>query len=199
MQSYATYYNADNIYKTMPIDPDFPRKYRIIGRHSHTDGKHYHLVWGPGKENGESSTDTLVQEAYRKRGERYVPLGIHGTTVAVDWDSCITCGKCIEECPMHLFQWYRTEQDIPAFKMINAISAGTGEFRKGEGRADYSDKPDPIREDQCNWCMRCLCVCPTQAIEIYQDNNIYQHKESVSSTPVHPRSLMSELGFLETF
>jgi hypothetical protein len=69
----------------MPIDLDFPRKHRIIGRHSRTDCKHYHLVWGPRKENGESLTDTLVQEAYRNKGARYVPLGIHGTTVEVDW------------------------------------------------------------------------------------------------------------------
>jgi len=28
---------------------------------------------------------------------------------------------------MHVFQWYRTEQDVPAFKMINATSTGSGE------------------------------------------------------------------------
>jgi len=176
----------------MPIDQDFPRKYRVVGIHRHVDGNHYHLVWGPGKVDGEASTDKLVQESYRERGEIYVPLGIHGTTVAVDWDSCIACGNCIQECPLHLFQWYRSEQDVPAFKMVNTTSAGIGEDKRKDGRKDYTDKPDPIREHECNWCMVCVSVCPTQAIEVYQDNKIYHQNE-----PVHckQRSLISELGF----
>ena len=40
-----------------------------------------------------------VQQAYKSRGEEYVPLGIHGTYVGVDWDSCIADGACIEACP----------------------------------------------------------------------------------------------------
>jgi hypothetical protein len=30
----------------MPIDSDFPKK-PSIGKHKHTDGEHYHFVWGP--------------------------------------------------------------------------------------------------------------------------------------------------------
>ena len=36
------------------------------------------------------------------------------TMVAVDWDSCVADGACIEACPVQVFQWYRTEQDVPA-------------------------------------------------------------------------------------
>ena len=33
----------------MPIDPDFPKNNQVIGKHMHSDGEHYHYVWGPGK------------------------------------------------------------------------------------------------------------------------------------------------------
>ncbi len=33
----------------MPIDPDFPKNHQVIGKHSLSDGEHYHYVWGPGK------------------------------------------------------------------------------------------------------------------------------------------------------
>lgn len=86
----------------MPIDSDFPKSYKVMGRHRHTDGEHYHFVWGPGKSNAESATNTEVQNAYEMRKEGYVPLGVHGTMVAVDWDSCIADGACIEACPVRL-------------------------------------------------------------------------------------------------
>ena len=162
----------------MPIDHNFPSKLRVIGIHRHVDGKQHHLVWGPGKNDGESSTDNLVQQSYKKRREPYLPLGIHGTIVAVDWDSCIACGACIEECRLHVFQWYRTEHDIPAVEMSNVTSAGEGENSDKNGRNDYTDKPDPIRENDCNCCMACVAACPTQAIEVYQDNIEYYNKAS---------------------
>ena len=34
-------------------------------------------------------------------------LGIHGTTVAVDWDGCIADGACMDVCPVDLFEWKR--------------------------------------------------------------------------------------------
>ena len=60
--------------------------------------------------------------------------------VAVDWDSCVADGACIEACPVQVFQWYRTE------------------------------KADPIREHDCIWCMACVSVCPPQAIKVDQSN-----------------------------
>ena len=36
----------------------------------------------------EASKNEDVMKAYKSRGEEIVPLGVSGTTVAVDWDSC---------------------------------------------------------------------------------------------------------------
>ena len=70
----------------MPIDSDFPKNHKVVGKHSTADGDYFHFVWGPGRKDAESSTNKEVQDAYKARGEEYVPLGIHGTFVAVDWD-----------------------------------------------------------------------------------------------------------------
>jgi NAD-dependent dihydropyrimidine dehydrogenase PreA subunit len=111
----------------MPIDPDFPKNHQTIGKHKHADGEHFHFVWGPGRSDAETSRNAEVQEAYKTRGEEYVPLGVHGTMVAVDGDACYADGACIEAYPVQVFQWYRTEQDIPAIEMVNVTSEGTGE------------------------------------------------------------------------
>ena len=123
----------------MPIDSDFPKNHQVIGKHKHADGEHYHFVWGPGRSDAETSTKPEVQEAYKARAEEYLPLGVHGTMVAVDWDSCYADGACIEACPVQVFQWYRTENDVPVIEMANATSAGTGEDHDREGRKDYTD------------------------------------------------------------
>ena len=39
----------------MPIDPEFPKNHKIIGKHKNADGR-YHFVWGPGRTDAESST-----------------------------------------------------------------------------------------------------------------------------------------------
>ncbi len=97
----------------MPIDPEFPKNHKIIGKHKNVDGR-YHFVWGPGRSDAESSENTEVQDAYKERNEEYVGLGVHGSYVALDWDSCIADGACIEACPVQVYQWYRSEQDVPA-------------------------------------------------------------------------------------
>ena len=162
----------------MSIDTDFPKNNQVIGKHSHSDGEHFHIVWGPGRADAESSTDEKVQEAYRQRGEEYVPLGVHGTMVAVDWDSCVADGACIEACPVQVFQWYRTEHDVAAAEMVNASSAGTGMSYDKEGRKDYADKSDPIREHDCIWCMACVTVCPPQAIKVDEANVQFHQNNS---------------------
>ena len=162
----------------MPIDLEFPKNHKVIGKHRCSDNEHFHFVWGPGKADAESSTDDNVQNAYKARGEEYVPIGIHGTFVAVDWDSCISDGGCIEVCPVQVYQWYRTEDDVPAVQMVNATSSGTGESHQKEGRKDYTDKSEPIREHDCIWCMACVSVCPTQAIKVDQSNQKI-HQEMV--------------------
>ena len=97
--------------------------------------------------------------------------------MALDFDSCVADGACIEACPVQVFQWYRTEQDVPAIEMTNATSAGTGSTVKEE-RKDYTDKVDPIREHDCIWCMACVSVCPPQAIKVDQSNLEFHEKAS---------------------
>ncbi|MFQ5920571.1 MAG: ferredoxin family protein, partial [Nitrososphaerales archaeon] len=91
----------------MPIDPEFPKKLKPIGKHELDDGEHFHFVWGPGK-TAEAAEDENVKKAYTERGEEIAPLGIHGTMVAIDFDSCVADGACIEACPVQVFEWYRT-------------------------------------------------------------------------------------------
>jgi NAD-dependent dihydropyrimidine dehydrogenase PreA subunit len=38
----------------------------------------------------------------KQRAEEYVPLGVHGTMLAIDWDSCYADGACIEACPVQV-------------------------------------------------------------------------------------------------
>ena len=109
----------------MPIDPDFPRNQQVIGKHLLNDDEHFHYVWGPGKPQ-EAAENEEVKSAYSARGEEIEPLGVHGTMVAVDWDSCVADGACIEACPVQVFQWYRTEHDVPAKEVPNLEWEGTG-------------------------------------------------------------------------
>lgn len=162
----------------MPIDENFPAGLKPIGKIIFADGEHYHFRWGPGRSNAESSTNEDVQASYKKRGEKYVPLGVSGTMVAVDWDSCVADGACIEACPVQVFQWYRTEQDIQADQVTNKTFAGTGSSVKEE-RKDFTDKADPIREHDCIWCMACVSVCPPQAIKVDQSN--LEHHEKAAT------------------
>ena len=159
----------------MPIDPDFPKNHKVIGKHKHTDGEHFHFVWGPGK-TAEAAENEDVTKAYKARGEQIVPLGVHGTMVAIDWDSCVADGACVEACPVQVFQWYRTEHDAPAIEMQNAASEGTGENSLKDGRKDYTDKSDPVREHDCIWCMACVSVCPPQAVKVDQANLEFHEK-----------------------
>jgi len=66
----------------MPIDPNFQKNKKVVGKHSEHD------VWGP-------------VEPPKK-------LGIHGTNVAVDWDICEGEGTCLDVCPVSVFEWAET-------------------------------------------------------------------------------------------
>jgi NAD-dependent dihydropyrimidine dehydrogenase PreA subunit len=101
----------------MPIDPDFASKRKKAGTHSGHD------VWGP-------VNPPKV-------------LGIHGTSVAVDWDVCNGDGICAEVCPVNVFD------------MVDV---------KGHPTSDK--KSDPAREPDCIKCLACELNCPTQAIKI---------------------------------
>jgi NAD-dependent dihydropyrimidine dehydrogenase PreA subunit len=152
----------------MPIDPNFPKNHTAIEKFKDPLSDNFHLVWGPGR-LAEAASDQKVKAAYAANGEEIKSMGIHGTYVAVDWDSCIADGACIEACPVQVFQWYRTEKDVPAVKAKAQKFAGTGSSVKEE-RKDYTDKADPIREHDCIWCMACVSVCPPQAIKVDQSN-----------------------------
>ena len=168
----------------MPIAENFPEGLKPTGKISLDDGN-FHIMWGPGKTKNtdgsqvETLADADVVAAYAARGEEQVPLGVSGTMVAVDWDSCIADGACIEACPVQVFQWYRTEKDIPAKDVVGQTFNGTGSNVKDE-RKDLTDKADPIREHDCIWCMACVSVCPPQAIKVDQ-SNVEKH-EAASKT-----------------
>ncbi len=151
----------------MPIAENFPEGLKPIGKISHSDGENFHWIWGPGRKDVESATNDDVQAAYKERGEEIVPLGVSGTMVAVDWDSCVADGACIEACPVQVFQWYRTEKDIPANKALGETFEGTGLTEQDE-RLDYTDKSDPIREHDCTNCLACVEACPENAIIVEQ-------------------------------
>ena len=65
---------------------------------------------------------------------------IHGTKVLVHQGLCISCGTCLGNCPLDVYDWL----DVP-----------------GEGK-----KPDPVRELDCTQCTRCERNCPTGAVHI---------------------------------
>jgi len=162
----------------MPIDEDFPKGLKPIGKISLAGTESYHWFWGPGKLKDAAKYENSIRD-FKARGEKIEPLGVSGTMVAVDWDACYADGACIEACPVQVFQWYRTEKDIPAKEAINQTFEGTGSTIKEE-RKDHTDKADPIREYDCIWCMACVSVCPPQAIKVDQSN--LEHHEKAAGT-----------------
>jgi len=160
----------------MPIPENFPEGLKPLGKINHSDGEHFHVMWGPGRVD-EAAKNDEVKAAYAAKKEELVPLGVSGTMVAVDWDSCVADGACIEACPVQVFQWYRTEKDIPAKDVIGQTFEGTGSTEKDQ-RTDYTDKADPIREHDCIWCMACVSVCPPQAIKVDQANQEHHDKQA---------------------
>ena len=116
----------------MPIAENFPEGLKPTGRINHSDGENFHFMWGPGRSDAEAFSNDDCKAAYEARGEKQVPLGVSGTTVAVDWDSCVADGACIEACPVQVFQWYRTEKDIPNDQVLNQTFDGTGSSEKEE-------------------------------------------------------------------
>ena len=68
----------------MPIDPDFQKKRKKIGKEKGV------VVWGP--------LDPPEK------------IGIRGSNVAVDWDLCTGCGVCLEICPAQVYEWRKTAE-----------------------------------------------------------------------------------------
>jgi protein-S-isoprenylcysteine O-methyltransferase Ste14/NAD-dependent dihydropyrimidine dehydrogenase PreA subunit len=101
----------------LPIDANFQKSRRRVGKEGGV------TVWGP------------VDPPEK--------LGIRGTYVAVDWDICDGCGKCVDVCPMHVYEWMETS-----------------------GHPRSKRKALPTRESKCVQCYRCEVVCPAQAIRV---------------------------------
>ena len=163
------------------IPEDFCHEQKPVGKTSHKDGENFHWIWGKGNPEGAAFSNEDVKAAYEEHGEEQVPLGIHGTTVAVDWDSCIAAGSCMSVCPVQTFQWYRTEQYIPAKDVVGKVFDGTGKTEYNE-RLDASDKSQPIREHDCTICMACQEICPQGAIRIEQANLEWHEKAAGTFT-----------------
>jgi NAD-dependent dihydropyrimidine dehydrogenase PreA subunit len=96
----------------MPIDRTYHTTWKQTNRHLN------HAVW-------QSKTSKL---------------GIHGTRVAVDFDECTGCMKCLTVCPEDVFK---------------QCEVSTGVI-----------KADPARESACLECLACELVCPEDAIYI---------------------------------
>ena len=103
----------------MPIDPNFTSNRKLLDKHQGHD------VYGP--------------------VEPPTKLGIHGKSIAVDFDLCNGDGTCIDVCPVSVFEWLETP-----------------------GHPTSEKKSDPIREADCIFCMACEVQCPNNAIEIIE-------------------------------
>jgi len=102
--------------------------------------------------------ETGEHEGHKIYGETNPPekLGIHGYIAAVDFDICIADGVCIDVCPTAVFEWLDTPGTNP-----HAIHPDLPPLIAER-------KADPIRENDCIFCMACEIQCPVQAIKIVQ-------------------------------
>jgi NAD-dependent dihydropyrimidine dehydrogenase PreA subunit len=140
---------AEVDYKSAPIDGDFFTKKDAFPQ---TGSHNNHDVWADGKARVQADNTTAYPTT----------LGIHGTNVAVDFDSCIADGGCLDVCPVSVFEW-----------LLNPGQIGTGKDKKiakdsDEWKKYRTDKSDPIRESDCIYCMACVNVCPVKAISVVQ-------------------------------
>ena len=133
-------------FRSRPIDENFfnlPDKYPVTGMHKN------HEV----RAEGILRIDQL--------GKPYpTRLGIHGTNVAVDWDSCIADGACMDACPLHGFEWYLNEGKSGKGNDLK-IKEGTKLWKKFR-----TDKADPTSQDECVYCNACVVACPSGAISV---------------------------------
>ena len=108
-------------YKPKPIDQNFlndEQNYPVTGEHFE------HSIRAEGIQRLDAE------------GKPYpTKLGIHGTAVAVDWETCIADGACMDVCPVTLYEW-----------ALNLGQMGTGNDRK---IADDKELWNKYRTDKC--------------------------------------------------
>ncbi len=135
-------------FESAPIDENFfnePDKYPVTGTH-----------------NGHEVRAEGIQRL-DKNGKPYpTKLGIHGTNVAVDFDSCIADGSCQDVCPVNVYEWL-LNPGVSGSGKNKQITPGSEEWNKYR-----TDKADPVRESDCIFCMACVNVCPVHAISVAQ-------------------------------
>ena len=107
----------------MPINENFQEEYKVVAK----DEKFGYDIWAP-------------SEDYYNPPEK---LGIHGTSVAVDFDICIGDGACIDVCPEDVYEWVETP-----------------------GHPASDKKAAPARQEDCIACLACEDDCPVSAIKI---------------------------------
>lgn len=88
-------------------------------------------------------------------------FGIHGTNVAIDWDTCIADGQCTDVCPVNVFAWFLRGDGQGGSGNDVKIEKGSEQWNSYR-----TDKIDPLREGDCIFCMACETVCPVVAIKI---------------------------------
>jgi len=133
-------------YKPKPIDADFLSKageYPVTGKHVE------HEIRAEGKQRMDAENKPYPTK-----------LGLHGKHVAVDWETCVADGACMDVCPVDVFEW-----------LLSVGKKGTGNDKVLEnGSPEWTkyrtDKCDPIRETDCIDCMACETACPVLAIKI---------------------------------
>jgi NAD-dependent dihydropyrimidine dehydrogenase PreA subunit len=134
-------------FKPKRIDDDFLSKtneYPLTGTH---EG---HEVRAQGVQRNDAS------------GKPYpTKLGIHGNSVAVDWEACIADGQCADVCPVNVFGWFLAGKGKVGSGNDVKIEKGSENWNKYR-----TDKMDPINEADCIFCMACETICPTVAIKI---------------------------------
>ncbi len=72
-------------------------------------------------------------------------MGIHGTRVAVDFDICTGCMKCLKVCPVDVFVQFQSKE--------------------------WQIKADPANEGDCLECLACELVCPVDAIFVHRSSS----------------------------
>ena len=108
---------------SMPINQEFPKNYQVAGKHKNADGQNYHYVWGQEDFLTVGKMKRPQSAICNKRRRTAFPEEVHGTMVAVDWDACYADGSCIEVCPVKLYEWARSDIDIPTVHQPQNITS----------------------------------------------------------------------------